>query len=37
LEEAFGPRASEIAAELAVHFAEGRDYHRAVQYLQHAA
>jgi DNA-binding winged helix-turn-helix (wHTH) protein/predicted ATPase len=37
LEEAFGPRAGEIAAELAVHFAEGRDYHRAVQYLQHAA
>ena len=28
--------ASEIAAELAVHFTHGRDYHRAVQYLQQA-
>jgi predicted ATPase/DNA-binding winged helix-turn-helix (wHTH) protein len=37
LEEAFGPRAGEIAAELAVHFAQGRDYQRAVQYLQQAA
>jgi predicted ATPase len=35
-EAAYGPRASEIAAELAVHFTHGRDYHRAVQYLQHA-
>jgi adenylate cyclase len=34
---AFGPRAGEIAAELAVHFAQGRDYDRAVPYLQHAA
>ena len=37
LEVAFGPRAGEIAAELAVHFEHGRDYDRAVQYLQHAA
>jgi DNA-binding winged helix-turn-helix (wHTH) protein/predicted ATPase len=37
LEAAFGPRASEIAAELAVHFEQGRDYDRAVQYLRHAA
>jgi DNA-binding winged helix-turn-helix (wHTH) protein/tetratricopeptide (TPR) repeat protein len=35
-EAAYGRRASEIAAELAVHFTHGRDYHRAVQYLQHA-
>jgi predicted ATPase len=37
LEVAFGSRADEIAAELAVHFEQGRDYDRAVQYLQHAA
>jgi predicted ATPase len=37
LEEAFGPRADEIAAELAVHFAQGHDSLRAVHYLQHAA
>ena len=36
LEAGYGPQAPEIAAELAVHFAHGRDYHRAVQYLQHA-
>jgi DNA-binding winged helix-turn-helix (wHTH) protein/predicted ATPase len=36
-EEAYGTRAGEIAAELAVHFEHGRDYRRAVQYLQHAA
>jgi DNA-binding winged helix-turn-helix (wHTH) protein/predicted ATPase len=35
--EAYGPRAGEIAAELAVHFEHGRDYGRAVQYLQQAA
>jgi DNA-binding winged helix-turn-helix (wHTH) protein/predicted ATPase len=35
-EAAYGPRASEIAAELAVHFTHGQDYHRAVQYLQYA-
>jgi predicted ATPase len=37
LEGAFGPRAGEIAAELAMHFEQGRDAPRAVQYLQHAA
>jgi DNA-binding winged helix-turn-helix (wHTH) protein len=36
LEAAYGARAGEIAAELAVHFEHGRDYHRAVQYLQQA-
>jgi predicted ATPase len=35
-EQAYGERAREIAAELAVHFEEGRDYQRAVRYLQHA-
>ncbi|HEX2278929.1 MAG TPA: AAA family ATPase [Candidatus Tectomicrobia bacterium] len=35
--KAYGPRAGEIAAELAVHFEHGRDYHQAVQYLQRAA
>jgi predicted ATPase len=35
-EAAYGRRANEIAAELAAHFTHGRDYHRAVQYLQHA-
>jgi predicted ATPase/DNA-binding winged helix-turn-helix (wHTH) protein len=37
LQEAYGPRAHEIAAGLAVHFEQGRDYHRAVQSLQQAA
>ena len=37
LEVAFGPRADEVAAELAAHFEQGRDYDRAVQYLQRAA
>src|SRR5262245_26016680 len=37
LEEAFGPRVGEAAAELAVHFVHGRDDQRAVQYLQRAA
>ena len=37
LEAAFGPCADEVAAELAVHFEQGRDYYRAVQYLRHAA
>jgi predicted ATPase len=32
----YGNRAREIAAELAVHFEQGRDYRRAVQYLQQA-
>src|SRR5262249_1128685 len=35
-EQAYGERASEIAAELAVHFEQGRDYHRAMQYLRQA-
>jgi predicted ATPase len=36
-EWAYGLRAGEIAAELAVHFEHARDYGRAVQYLQQAA
>ena len=36
-EEAFGLHARDIAAELAVHFEQGRDYRRAVQYLRYAA
>jgi predicted ATPase len=36
-EMAYGTQASEIAAELAVHFEHGRDHGRAVQYLQQAA
>jgi len=36
-EAAYGDRANEIAAELALHFEQGRDYPRAVQYLQQAA
>ena len=36
LEKAYGNQAREVAAELAVHFERGRDYRRAVQYLQHA-
>ncbi|HEV8713986.1 MAG TPA: AAA family ATPase, partial [Candidatus Binatia bacterium] len=35
-EKGYGERAREIAAELAVHFERGRDYRRAIQYLQHA-
>jgi predicted ATPase len=37
LEAGYGPRAREIAAELAMHFVQGRDAPRAVVYLQHAA
>ena len=37
LQVAYGARAHELAAELAVHFEKGRDYHRAVQSLQQAA
>lgn len=37
LEQAYGNRSGEIAAELAVHFEEGRDYQRAVRCLQQAA
>jgi len=36
-EAGYGARAPEIAAELAVHFARGRDATRAVHYLHHAA
>jgi predicted ATPase len=35
-EQGYGERASEIAAELAVHFERGRDYERAVRYRQQA-
>ncbi len=35
-EHAYGERAREIAAELAVHFEQGREYQRAVHYLQQA-
>jgi predicted ATPase len=35
-EAAYGERAREVAAELAVHFERGHDYHRAVRYLQQA-
>lgn len=34
MEAAYGQQTREIAAELAVHFEQGRDYGRAVQYLQ---
>ncbi|HEV2663713.1 MAG TPA: hypothetical protein VG324_02320, partial [Blastocatellia bacterium] len=36
-EASMGERAGEIAAELAMHFEQGRDFDRAVNYLQHAA
>jgi predicted ATPase len=36
-ERAYGERAAAVAGELAVHFEEGRDYPRAVQYLTLAA
>jgi len=36
-EAAYGERAQKITAELAVHFAQGRDYRRAVQYHGQAA
>jgi predicted ATPase len=35
-ERAYGDRAGEIAAELAVHFEQGQDYGKAVRYLQQA-
>jgi DNA-binding winged helix-turn-helix (wHTH) protein/predicted ATPase len=35
-EQAYGERVREIATELAVHFKQGHDYHKAVQYLHHA-
>jgi predicted ATPase/DNA-binding winged helix-turn-helix (wHTH) protein len=37
LEKAYDSRADEVAAELAVHFEQGRDYIRAVQYRSRAA
>jgi DNA-binding winged helix-turn-helix (wHTH) protein/tetratricopeptide (TPR) repeat protein len=37
LERAYGPAAAAHAAELAIHFLEGRDHPRAVGYLQAAA
>jgi DNA-binding winged helix-turn-helix (wHTH) protein/predicted ATPase len=37
LERGWGPRAVDIAAELAVHFEQARDRSRAMLYLQHAA
>ena len=36
-EGGYGAQAGDIAAELAMHFERGRDYHRAVAYLQRAA
>jgi predicted ATPase len=36
-EAAYGDRASEIAAELAVHFEQGHDYRRAIRYLGQTA
>ena len=35
-ERAYNGRAPEIAAELAMHFEQGRDYRRAVRYCEHA-
>ncbi|MBI3799389.1 MAG: AAA family ATPase [Deltaproteobacteria bacterium] len=35
-ETAYGTQAKELATELAMHFERGRDYQRAVQYLQQA-
>ena len=37
LEEAYGAHAGDMAAELAMHFEQGRDYPRAIHYLQQAA
>jgi predicted ATPase len=36
VEQAYGERAKEIAAELALHFEQGRDYRKAIQYLEQA-
>jgi len=36
-EDVYGERAGEIAAELAMHFEQARDYQRAVKYLEQAA
>lgn len=35
-EQGYGEQAGEIAAELAFHFEQGRDYRRAIRYLQQA-
>jgi predicted ATPase len=37
LEEAYGAHAGDMAAELAMHFEQSRDYPRAIHYLQQAA
>jgi predicted ATPase len=37
LEEAYGVNAGDMAAELAMHFAQSHDYPRAISYLQQAA
>lgn len=37
LESAYGARAAEVAAELALHFEEGREFERAIIWLQQAA
>jgi DNA-binding winged helix-turn-helix (wHTH) protein len=37
LESAYGQRSGEVAAELALHFEEGREFERAIAYLQLAA
>src|SRR6266704_2164707 len=37
VEAGYGPRAGDIAAELAMHFEQGRDARRAVTYLRQAA
>lgn len=37
MERGYGKRAKERAAELALHFEQGRDYQRAAQYLHYAA
>lgn len=37
LERAYGMRTGEIAAELALHFEQARDYHRVIAYLRQAA
>ena len=36
VEQAYGERAKEIAAELALHFERGKEYHKAIPYLQQA-
>jgi len=37
IEQGYSNRRQEVAAELARHFEQGRDFHRTVQYLSHAA